>query len=200
MLSSLPKIDLNPAAETVSEVVKEADKQSFNWLPVVIIVAGIIIAVTVISIVIIKVLKKRKKTEPVRREEAPKQSVYCEKPDVVKHSGKTMHLWGTGETAEKQMYVYLSDIREERRIFRAPINDSIIIGRKEGDIVITDDASLSRRHCKIIKRGSSYYVEDLDSANGTRYEGDIVTGEMPILPGGILTIGRHSMKVEMIED
>ena len=46
-------------------------------------------------------------------------------------------------------------------------DDEITIGREEGDVVYSDDAFLSRRHCTIGWDGNRAVITDLGSSNGT---------------------------------
>lgn len=46
-------------------------------------------------------------------------------------------------------------------------DDEITIGREEGDLVYSDDAFLSRRHCTIGWDGTRAVITDLGSSNGT---------------------------------
>ncbi|HUQ07715.1 MAG TPA: FHA domain-containing protein [Kofleriaceae bacterium] len=46
-------------------------------------------------------------------------------------------------------------------------DDEITIGREEGDLVYSDDAFLSRRHCTIGWDGNRAVITDLGSSNGT---------------------------------
>lgn len=58
------------------------------------------------------------------------------------------------------------------------------IGRdKENDIVMVDFA-LSRRHAQIVIEQEGYVVKDLQSANGTRVNGKLVTAEGTLLKDG----------------
>lgn len=57
---------------------------------------------------------------------------------------------------------------------KLPFNvDGLTIGRsrKESQYVITGNGNLSRKHIKIYKSGSKYYVEDTNSSNGTYING-----------------------------
>jgi pSer/pThr/pTyr-binding forkhead associated (FHA) protein len=45
--------------------------------------------------------------------------------------------------------------------------DIFVIGRENGDIVLDWDASASKSHARIIKEGNVFFVEDLNSTNGT---------------------------------
>jgi pSer/pThr/pTyr-binding forkhead associated (FHA) protein len=55
-------------------------------------------------------------------------------------------------------------------IIRYPIRfDRIRIGAsEESDIVVSDDASLSRLHAEVSSEGEKFYVMDMGSLNGTR--------------------------------
>lgn len=201
---NIPKIEITSRQDNTVDVVREVEsvtsKSGMNWLPIILIIVGVI-ALVVIAIVVIIIVKKKKNA---RKPESPQVAksvavINCPKPEIVKHSGHTLHLWGE-ETGTKVEYIYLIDVDNEERRFRSIIQDFVTIGRQGADITISDDTSLSRIHCKIIKRGNSYSIDDMNSANGTRYDGQLVTMETPIIPGGIITMGRHRMRVEMVEE
>lgn len=55
-------------------------------------------------------------------------------------------------------------------------SDSFVMGRgEECDLVLTDRA-ISRQHARINCRGDQYYIEDLESKNGTWVNGEQLTG------------------------
>lgn len=45
--------------------------------------------------------------------------------------------------------------------------DSISIGRKPDNDIVIDNPAISGHHCKLTMEGGGYYVEDLESTNGT---------------------------------
>jgi pSer/pThr/pTyr-binding forkhead associated (FHA) protein len=45
--------------------------------------------------------------------------------------------------------------------------ESISIGRKPDNDIVIDNPAISGHHCKLTMEGGGYYVEDLDSTNGT---------------------------------
>jgi pSer/pThr/pTyr-binding forkhead associated (FHA) protein len=45
--------------------------------------------------------------------------------------------------------------------------ESISIGRKPDNDIVIDNPAISGHHCKLTLEGGGYYVEDLDSTNGT---------------------------------
>jgi pSer/pThr/pTyr-binding forkhead associated (FHA) protein len=46
--------------------------------------------------------------------------------------------------------------------------ESFVIGKKEDEVdLFMNDEGISRMHARIIRNGEDYYVEDLNSTNGT---------------------------------
>ena len=45
--------------------------------------------------------------------------------------------------------------------------DSLAIGRKPDNDVVIDNPAVSGHHCRISKQGGTYFIEDLESTNGT---------------------------------
>src|SRR5439155_25966130 len=53
------------------------------------------------------------------------------------------------------------------RVFSIDMEE-VVIGRAQGSHVWLDDASVSRRHARIVRRtGEPFFLEDLGSTNGT---------------------------------
>ena len=44
---------------------------------------------------------------------------------------------------------------------------ALTVGRKPDNDVVIDNPAISSHHCKIVMKGDTYYVEDLESTNGT---------------------------------
>lgn len=63
------------------------------------------------------------------------------------------------------------------------------IGRSARSDICIPDAFASRLHAEIREEGGSYWLQDLGSANGTRYNGSLVTMPIPIISGGEIQIG-----------
>ncbi|MEZ4404823.1 MAG: zinc ribbon domain-containing protein [Kofleriaceae bacterium] len=53
------------------------------------------------------------------------------------------------------------------RDVRHLMDDEVVVGREEGDLVFSDDAFLSRRHCTLTWDGTRVVITDLNSSNGT---------------------------------
>src|SRR4030095_9637122 len=63
------------------------------------------------------------------------------------------------------------------------------IGRSARSDICIPDPFASRLHAEIRQEGDSYWLQDLGSANGTRYNGSLVTMPIPLMSGGKIQIG-----------
>lgn len=63
------------------------------------------------------------------------------------------------------------------------------IGRSARSDICIPDPFASRLHAEIRQEGDTYWLQDLGSANGTRYNGQLVSMPVPMLSGGEIQIG-----------
>ncbi len=67
------------------------------------------------------------------------------------------------------------------------------IGRSARSDVCIPDAFASRLHAEVRQEGDGYWLQDLGSANGTRYNGFLVTVPLPLTSGGEIQIGETTI-------
>lgn len=67
------------------------------------------------------------------------------------------------------------------------------IGRSARSDICIPDAFASRLHAEVRQEGDAYWLQDLGSANGTRYNGNVVTMPIPLISGGEIQIGETSI-------
>lgn len=67
------------------------------------------------------------------------------------------------------------------------------IGRSARSDLCIPDAFASRLHAEVRQEGDSFWLQDLGSANGTRYNGAPVKSPVPITSGGEIQIGETIM-------
>lgn len=70
------------------------------------------------------------------------------------------------------------------------------IGRSARSDVCIPDAFASRLHAEVRKEGDAFWLHDLGSANGTRYNGSVVSMPIPLAPGGEIKIGETTIIFE----
>ena len=76
--------------------------------------------------------------------------------------------------------------------------DEIIIGRDSENEVQIDNVAVSREHAKIIKDSNSYYIQDLNSTNGTFVNGKKINKKF-LKKDDEISIGKHSLQIILEE-
>ncbi len=70
------------------------------------------------------------------------------------------------------------------------------IGRSARSDICIPDAFASRLHAEVRQEGESFWLQDLGSANGTRYNGTVVSMPVPMFSGGEIQIGETIITFE----
>ncbi len=73
--------------------------------------------------------------------------------------------------------------------------DTVVVGRGEGCDLVLADAFLSRRHARLQRDGDGWAIEDLGSRNGTRVNGQALSGRRPLLAGDVVELSASSFEV-----
>jgi pSer/pThr/pTyr-binding forkhead associated (FHA) protein len=81
----------------------------------------------------------------------------------------------------------------ERLPVRSP---TVNIGRADYNDVRLPDPSVSATHAKLQLREGVWTLNDLGSTNGTSADGMVVTDEMPLSPGTVITLGEVDLLFE----
>jgi serine phosphatase RsbU (regulator of sigma subunit)/pSer/pThr/pTyr-binding forkhead associated (FHA) protein len=69
--------------------------------------------------------------------------------------------------------------------------ERVVIGRNPDCGVVLSAQAVSRQHVQIVRDGGGYFIEDLQSRNGTFVNGTRVTGATPLLNHACIKIGDH---------
>lgn len=64
------------------------------------------------------------------------------------------------------------------------------IGRANGNKIVIKDPYISKEHAQIIKEKADYFLEDLNSANGTYVNNKKIDNAIKLVSGDTITIGR----------
>lgn len=67
------------------------------------------------------------------------------------------------------------------------------VGRGQGWDVCLQDRAVSRPHAEIFRQGEGFELKDLDSANGTVLNGQLVTQPQPLKDGDTILFGEHPL-------
>jgi DNA-binding NtrC family response regulator len=103
--------------------------------------------------------------------------------------GETATLDG-GSTARRAGGAYLLVV-EDGKSWRFPLPDPglVTIGRTPEVELRLEHSSVSRRHARIIVDRGELRVSDLDSHNGTRVNGELLTGGRALTTGDVVAVG-----------
>lgn len=89
--------------------------------------------------------------------------------------------------------------RDEQGIFLALDwnggQEALLIGRHPDCDVVMADATVSRRHARLIFRDGGWIIQDLESTNGTRLNGKYV-GRCRVRPGDQLALGDQLLRID----
>lgn len=87
----------------------------------------------------------------------------------------------------------LSISREGAKINELVIRQDIVtIGRKQDNDLCLKDSTVSTYHAKILRDGSTRYVQDLDSTNGTYVNGERIS-RRALRPEDVIVVGQHKL-------
>jgi pSer/pThr/pTyr-binding forkhead associated (FHA) protein len=76
---------------------------------------------------------------------------------------------------------------------RMPLEGPVQIGRSPECDVAVRDILLSRHHCRIEQAGGGWVIADLDSKNGTRIGGAVVTRQT-LQDGDVIRVGKTTIR------
>lgn len=105
----------------------------------------------------------------------------------------TISLWDEN----KRKNIILKDLQTGKS-YSFLLKRSLIVGRSEvkSDLQITTcDKYISGKHLRFLNDESGVYVEDLNSTNGTRVNGRLISTKTRIKRGDILKMGRTEFSV-----
>jgi predicted component of type VI protein secretion system len=80
---------------------------------------------------------------------------------------------------------------------RWSIGSLTTIGRDAANAIHLADSSVSRQHAQIVRQASGYYVQDVDSQNGTLLNGQPLAAPTMLRPGDVLKVGEVVLACEL---
>jgi ABC transport system ATP-binding/permease protein len=75
----------------------------------------------------------------------------------------------------------------------------ISIGRKEGNTIRLMERNVSRRHARLLRNNGAVFIEDLDSYNGIRINGERISGRYEVKEGDLVEIGDYHLALQRQE-
>lgn len=75
----------------------------------------------------------------------------------------------------------------------------ISIGRKDGNTIRLMERNVSRRHARLLRNNGTVFIEDLDSYNGIRINGERISGRYEVKEGDLVEIGDYHLALQAAE-
>src|ERR1700745_4366894 len=95
------------------------------------------------------------------------------------------------------MYKLIIEDDEGKTTVVPLIRDEITIGRKEGNTIRLTERNVSRKHAKLLKANGAVYIEDIQSYNGIKVNGERIAGRAPIAEGDRIQIGDYQLALKL---
>ncbi len=71
------------------------------------------------------------------------------------------------------------------------------LGRAPTNTIVLDDTFCSQEHALVTHRDGQWWLEDRDSSNGTRLNGEPVREPVVLSSGDVIGVGRLELRVEL---
>jgi hypothetical protein len=104
----------------------------------------------------------------------------------------------TSESQSKRgaLFVISNDIDSAEPAIAYPLLPVTSIGRSPANTVVISDDFTSNSHALVTLRENRWWLEDLESRNGTQLNGVVVDEAVALSFGDIITIGQTNLRIE----
>lgn len=154
-------------------------------------------AAVVLLIVLVVVLRRRRQRfepapQPVPAASQAAVTVFADRPAG---EGQTAAFFGEG--AQRQINITLTDLMNPVHSVTFPLSPCTTVGRDPAAcrVVLDYDPSISRHQCDFCQRGADVVLVNRSSSNGTKVNGQKITGECKLISGSILKMGNAQLRV-----
>lgn len=196
-----------PVINRTVEIEEEVVQAGFPvWGIVIIILLSVLILLFIVMIITV-LLRGKNKNNSTSELVAPKNNkgrakVAVQKNDNLEyqssHSSHTRHLWSKNSAEEYELiYLFARDINEPEKVYKIAVENGVMIGRTQGDIILSDDDYISSKHCVITYENGIMFVEDMGSSNGTFYHNKLIKGKTPVIDGEVIKVGNTQLKLNI---
>ncbi len=110
---------------------------------------------------------------------------------------QTAALLNNPEDGRATLVMIASESDSEQLGTRIPLRPVTGLGRGASNTIIVSDAFASNEHALVSRKGTRWWLEDLNSSNGTLLNGAELNRPTVITAGDVITIGSTELRMEM---
>jgi pSer/pThr/pTyr-binding forkhead associated (FHA) protein/tetratricopeptide (TPR) repeat protein len=103
-------------------------------------------------------------------------------------------------TSEAGLFKLIIEDDEGHTTIVPLVKEEITIGRKEGNTIRLTERNVSRHHARLIRSNGTVFIEDLDSYNGVKVNGDKITARTNVREGDLIEIGDYHFALQWVEE
>lgn len=181
-----------PQTPTPEPVPVEEPSSVLALLPYILLAVCLVAAVGAAAFFLVRRKKERERIKPVTDAQFSAEATDILDPRQ-KESGTVVLV-----NNECRLMLSLTDRANPSRHFESPLRGKVSVGRNLSNQIVLDyERSVSGSHCEIYLEGSTFWVRDLNSRNGTYVDGIRVADVAEISNGSIIKLGRLELVVEI---
>lgn len=83
---------------------------------------------------------------------------------------------------------------------RCALRPIVTLGRAEGNTIVISDDFASANHARIMLEGGKWWLEDLQSRNGTQLNGETILRRTILTDGDEIGIGRYRYRLHLNQE
>ena len=80
---------------------------------------------------------------------------------------------------------------------RFPLHPISTFGRSASNSIVVDDDFVSAEHARIVLEQGHWWLEDCNSRNGTRLNGEAIAGRTILTDGDVIGIGNYRYRLDL---
>src|SRR6187402_2822564 len=109
--------------------------------------------------------------------------------DLTLDAGQLTAALSEPPTRRTFLVIHVEGEEASSSVLDVPDSGEVTIGRSRGATVVVDHEKVSRIHARFRRYGERLDLEDLESRNGTRVNGERIEGVRALAPGDEISIG-----------
>jgi DNA-binding NtrC family response regulator len=109
--------------------------------------------------------------------------------DLTLDAGQLTAALSEPPTRRTFLVIHVEGEEASSSVLDVPDSGEVTIGRSRGATVVVDHEKVSRIHARFRRYGDRLDLEDLESRNGTRVNGERIEGMRALVPGDEISIG-----------